>query len=41
MKLIFNLNCTITKEETFPLISSHFEINEQIIELRNQTIKGN
>jgi len=41
MKFIFDLDGTITKEETLPLISSHFGIDEQIKDLTKQTIKGN
>ena len=40
-KFIFDLDGTITSEETLPLISKHFKIQEEIDELTNETIQGN
>lgn len=40
-KFIFDLDGTITKEETLPLISSHFNVKEEIEKLTQETIKGN
>ena len=41
MKFIFDLDGTITLKETLPLISSHFNVDKQISELTDDTIKGN
>lgn len=40
-KFIFDLDGTVTSEETLPLISSHFGIEEEIKELTKETIAGN
>ena len=40
-KFIFDLDGTITKEETLPLISKHFGIEKEIDSLTEQTVKGN
>lgn len=40
-KFIFDLDGTITKQETLPLVSSHFGILEQIDKLTQETIQGN
>lgn len=40
-KFIFDLDGTITKQETLPLISKHFGIQEEIDKLTNETIYGN
>ncbi|WP_144666838.1 HAD-IB family phosphatase [Campylobacter jejuni] len=40
-KFIFDLDGTITKEETLPLISQKFQIQDQINELTLNTVKGN
>ncbi len=40
-KFIFDLDGTVTKTETIPLISKHFGLSEQIDELTSETIKGN
>ncbi len=41
MKFIFDLDGTITAQETLPLIASHFKVEEQIAELTKETIQGN
>jgi HAD superfamily phosphoserine phosphatase-like hydrolase len=40
-KFIFDLDGTLTKRETLPLIAKHFGIEEKILNLTNETIKGN
>ena len=40
-KFIFDLDGTVTSQETLPLISKHFQIQEEIDELTKQTIQGN
>ena len=40
-KFIFDLDGTVTKVETLPIISEHFNIKEEIDELTRQTIQGN
>ena len=40
-KFIFDLDGTITKQETLPLISRHFKIQEEIDSLTMETVKGN
>ncbi len=40
-KFIFDLDGTITKQETLPIISKHFGIQEEIDTLTKETIKGN
>ncbi len=40
-KFIFDLDGTITKQETLPLISRHFNVEEQIDSLTLQTVRGN
>ncbi|EAK7840898.1 TPA: HAD-IB family phosphatase [Campylobacter jejuni] len=40
-KFIFDLDGTITKEETLPLISQKFQIQDKINELTLNTVKGN
>lgn len=40
-KFIFDLDGTVTKQETLPLISKHFKIQEEIDNLTMETIKGN
>ncbi len=39
-KFIFDLDGTITKEETLPLIAKHFSVQEEIENLTKQTIMG-
>jgi HAD superfamily phosphoserine phosphatase-like hydrolase len=41
IKFIFDLDGTVTSEETLPLISKHFGIKQQIDELTKETIAGN
>ena len=40
-KFIFDLDGTVTKQETLPLISKHFDIQEEIDNLTKETIQGN
>lgn len=40
-KFIFDLDGTLTQCETLPLIASHFGIEEKILNLTSETIKGN
>ena len=40
-KFVFDLDGTITKQETLPLISGHFNIQTEINALTTETIKGN
>ena len=40
-KFIFDLDGTITKQETLPLISKYFNIKEEIDTLTKETIQGN
>lgn len=40
MKFIFDLDGTITAEETIPLIGRHFKIDADIIDLTTKTVKG-
>jgi len=41
IKFIFDLDGTVTAEETLPLIAKHFNVQEEIEELTQETIKGN
>jgi HAD superfamily phosphoserine phosphatase-like hydrolase len=41
VKFIFDLDGTVTAEETLPLIALHFNVQEEIAELTKETIKGN
>jgi HAD superfamily phosphoserine phosphatase-like hydrolase len=40
-KFIFDLDGTITKEETLPLISNHFSLKKEIEHLTKETVAGN
>ena len=40
-KFIFDLDGTVTKQETLPLISNHFNIQNEIDTLTMETVKGN
>lgn len=40
-KFIFDLDGTITAQETLPLISNHFNLNEEIETLTKETVEGN
>ena len=39
-KFIFDLDGTVTKEETLPLIAEHFSVQEEIEKLTKQTVMG-
>ena len=41
MKYIFDLDGTITSQETLPLISNHFNIDKEIRRLTEETVQGN
>ncbi len=41
MKFLFDLDGTVTRQETLPIISGHFGCNEQIAELTTRTVAGN
>ena len=41
IKFIFDLDGTVTKEETLPLIAAHFAVQEKIAELTKETVSGN
>lgn len=41
VKFIFDLDGTVTSQETLPLIAEHFGVQEEISELTRQTIRGN
>ena len=40
-KFLFDLDGTITKQETLPLIAAHFHVNGEIDHLTRETIAGN
>ncbi len=40
-KFIFDLDGTVTKEETLPVLAKYFDIQDQINELTKDTIRGN
>ena len=39
-KFIFDLDGTVTREETLPLIAKHFSVEEEIMELTKNTVDG-
>lgn len=41
VKFIFDLDGTVSKEETLPLISKHFNVQSEIDILTNETVQGN
>lgn len=41
MKVLFDLDGTVTKQETLPLIAAHFGIEDALNELTEETVKGN
>ncbi|MBQ7018800.1 MAG: HAD family phosphatase [Bacteroidales bacterium] len=41
MKFLFDLDGTVTSEETLPLIAKHFDVQESINSLTKATIQGN
>lgn len=40
-KFIFDLDGTVTKQETLPIISKHFKIQDEIDNLTKETVQGN
>ena len=38
---IFDLDGTITANETLPIISEHFNVGHKILELTQETVEGN
>lgn len=40
-KFIFDLDGTVTRQETLPIISKHFSVEEEIEALTKETIQGN
>ncbi len=40
-KFIFDLDGTVTKQETLPLISKHFKIQQEMDNLTKETVQGN
>lgn len=41
MKFLFDLDGTVTSQETLPIIANHFKVQEQIAELTKRTVQGN
>lgn len=41
VKFVFDLDGTVTSEETLPLIAKHFKIEAEIDELTRETVRGN
>ena len=41
MKILFDLDGTITAQETLPVIAQHFRVEDKITELTQQTVQGN
>ena len=41
MKFLFDLDGTVTSQETLPIIASHFGISKEMEELTKQTVQGN
>ncbi len=41
MKFLFDMDGTVTSCETLPIISSHFNIKEEIDQLTKETVQGN
>ena len=41
MKFLFDLDGTVTKQETLPFIAAHFGIEDALSELTEETVKGN
>lgn len=41
VKFVFDLDGTVTSEETLPLIANHFKVKEEIEQLTKETIQGN
>ena len=41
MKFLFDLDGTVTSQETLPVIANHFKCEEEIAELTKRTVAGN
>lgn len=41
MKFLFDLDGTVTSQETLPIISKHFGLEEQIEKMTQETVQGN
>ncbi len=41
MKFLFDLDGTVTSEETLPIIAKHFKCEDKILELTKRTVQGN
>lgn len=41
MKILFDLDGTVTAQETLPVIAQHFGVEEKLAELTAQTVQGN
>ncbi|MBP3713936.1 MAG: HAD family phosphatase [Phocaeicola sp.] len=41
MKFLFDLDGTVTSQETLPIIANHFGISKEMEELTKQTVQGN
>ena len=41
MKFLFDLDGTVTSQETLPVIANHFDISKEMEELTRQTVQGN
>lgn len=41
IKFVFDLDGTVTAEETLPLMARHFHVEEEIEELTRETVQGN
>lgn len=41
IKFVFDLDGTVTAEETLPLMAKHFKVEEEIDELTRETVQGN
>lgn len=41
IKFVFDLDGTVTAEETLPLMARHFHVEEEIEELTREPIQGN
>ena len=41
MKILFDLDGTVTSQETLPVIANHFKCQEEIADLTKRTVAGN
>ena len=41
MKFLFDLDGTVTSQETLPVIANHFKCQEEIADLTKRTVAGN